>query len=87
MRWTRRGQLVFAIHGIGKPFNGSLICAAFLEFKDIDEDGQTRSALAQVTEEGFVFFYNEDQKRLLTRFRPWRESVLKIAVKELAQNL
>jgi len=87
MRWSRRGQLVFAIHGIGKPFNGSLICAPFLEFKDIDEDGQTRSALVPITEEGFVFFYNEDRDRLLSRFRPWRESVIKIALKELTQNL
>lgn len=87
MRWSRRGQLVFAIHGIGRPFNGSLICAPFLEFKDADEEGQMRSAMVPVTEEGFVFFYNEDRERLLTRFRPWRENVLKIVLKELTQNL
>ena len=87
MHWARRGKLVFAIHGIGKPFNGSLICAPFLEFKDTDEDGQTRAALVPIAEEGFVFFYNEDQNRLLARFGPWRESVLKVALRELAQNL
>jgi Fic family protein len=87
MRWSRRGQLVFAIHGIGKPFNGSLICAPFLEFKDTDEEGQMRAALVPVAEEGFVFFYNEDKERLLSRFRPWRENVLKVALKELTQNL
>jgi Fic family protein len=87
MRWSRRAQLVFAIHGIGKPFNGSLICAPFLEFKDTDEEGQTRTALTPVTEDGFVLFYNEDQQRLLSRFKPWRESVLKVALKELSQNL
>ncbi len=87
MRWSRRGQLVFAIHGIGRPFNGSLICAPFLEFKDADEEGQLRAALVPVTEEGFVFFYNEDRERLLSRFRPWRENVLKVALKELTQNL
>jgi hypothetical protein len=87
MRWSRRGQLVFAIHGIGRPFNGSLICAPFLEFKDTDEEGQMRTALVPVTEEGFVFFYNEDRERLLSRFRPWRENVLKVALKELTQNL
>jgi hypothetical protein len=87
MRWSRRGQLVFAIHGIGRPFNGSLICAPFLEFKDADEEGQLRAALVPVTEEGFVFFYNEDQERLLSRFRPWREKVIKVALKELTQNL
>lgn len=87
MRWSRRGQLVFAIHGIGKPFNGSLICAPFLELKDTDEEGQVRTALVPVTEEGFIMFYNEDQSRLLQRFRPWRENVLKVALKELTQNL
>jgi hypothetical protein len=87
MRWSRRSQLVFAIHGIGKPFNGSLICAPFLEFKDTDEEGQTRVALVPVTEDGFVFFYNDDKDRLLARFKPWREGVLNVALKELAQNL
>ena len=87
MRWSRRGQLVFAIHGIGKPFNGSLVCAPFLEFKDTDEEGQTRTALVPIAEDGFVFFYNEDKERLLSRFVPWRENVIKVALKELTQNL
>ena len=93
MRWSRRGQLVFALHGIGKPFNGGLICAPFLEFRDYDDtdeehgERQSNSTLIPVAEEGFVFFYNEDKDRLLGRFRPWRENVLKIVIKELAQNL
>ena len=87
MRWLRRGQLVFAIHGIGRPFNGSLVCAPFLEFKDTDEEGQTRTALVPIAEDGFVFFYNEDKERLLSRFVPWRENVIKVALKELTQNL
>ena len=87
MNWSRRARLVFAFHGIGKPFNGSLICAPFLEFRDTDEEGQVRSALVPVTEEGFVFFYNETTDRLLARFRPWREGVLKVALKEMTQNL
>lgn len=87
MNWSRRARLVFAIHGIGKPFNGSLICAPFMEFRDTDEEGQIRSALVPVSEEGFVFFYNESKDRLISRFRPWRENVLKVALKELTQNL
>jgi hypothetical protein len=87
MNWSRRARLVFAFHGIGKPFNGSLICAPFLEFRDTDEESQVRSALAPVAEEGFVFFYNEAQDRLLARFTSWREGVLKVALKELTQNL
>ena len=87
MRSSRRGQLVFAIHGIGKPFNGSLICALLIEFKDTDEEGQIRTALVPVSDEGFVFFYNENEERLLSRFRPWRENVLKVALKEVTQNL
>lgn len=87
MNWSRRARLVFAFHGIGHPFNGSLICAPFFEIRDTDEEGQVRSALAPVTEEGFVFFYNESRDRLLARFRPWREQVIKVALKELTQNL
>lgn len=87
MNWSRRARLVFSIHGIGKPFNGSLICAPFLELRDTDEEGQVRSALVPVAEEGFVFFYNEEKERLLTRFHPWRESALKVMLKELTQNL
>ena len=86
MYWSRQSRLVFTIHGIGKPFNGSLICAPFLEFKDIDNEGQ-RSTLVPIAEEGFIFFYNEDQAKLLARFTMWRENVLKVAIKELTQNL
>lgn len=91
MRWSRSGKLVFAIHGIGKPFNGSLICAPFLEFRDYDDtdddDRQSNSTLIPVDEEGFIFFYNEDKDRLLARFTPWRENVLKVFIRELTQNL
>lgn len=86
MYWLRQSQLVFTIHGIGKPFNGSLICAPFLEFKDIDNEGQ-RATLVPIAEESFIFFYNEDQAKLLARFKIWRENVLKVAIKELTQNL
>lgn len=87
MNWSRRGQIVFTTHGIGRPFNGSLICAAFLEFKDTDEGGQTSSTLVPIAEDGFVFFYNENQARLLARFEIWRENMLKVALHELSQNL
>lgn len=87
MNWTRRARLVFTFHGIGKPFNGSLICAPFLEFRDTDEEGQAHSAFVPVTEDGFVFFHTENEDRLLRRFHPWREEVLKVALKELIQNL
>ena len=87
MNWARRLRLVFAIHGIGRPFNGSLICAPFLEFRDTDEEGQVRSALVPVSEGGFVFFYNEKREALLARFKPWREDVIKVALKELTQSL
>ncbi len=93
MHWSRRGQLVFAIHGIGRPFNGSLICAPFLEFRDYDDTDEdhggnhSNSTLIPVAEEGFVFFFNEDKNRLLDRFRPWRENVLKVVIRELTQNL
>ena len=87
MNWARRARLVFAIHGIGKPFNGSLICSPFMDFRDTDEEAQVRLAVIPVAEEGFVFFYNEKRERLLARFIAWRENVLKVALKELTQNL
>ena len=87
IHWSRSAQLVFSIHGLGKPFNGSLICAPFLNFKDTDEDGERRSTLVPIAEEGFVFFFTEDKKRLLSRFAPWRDNVLTVALTELTRNL
>ena len=87
MFWERRARLVFAIHGVGRPFSGSLICAPFLEFRDTDDEGQTLPTLVPVSEEGFVFFYSDTEEQVLSRFRLWREQVLKVALKELIQNL
>ena len=87
MRWERRARLVFAIHGIGRQFSGSLICAPFMEFRDNDEDSEIRSTLVPVTNEGFIFFYNETADMVLKRFQTWREQVLRIALDELTQNL
>jgi Fic family protein len=87
MVWQRRAKLVFAFHGVGRPFSGSLICAPFLEFQDTEEDGQTRDTLVPVADEGFVFFYNETEQEVLARFRNWRERVLVIALRELINNL
>ena len=89
MRWNsgRSAKLVFAFHGIGRPFNGSLICAPFLEFKDSDKENEPRATLLPITEEAFIFFYNEEKQTLLPRFHPWRDSALKTALKELEGNL
>ena len=87
MQWERRARLVFAIHGVGRQFSGSLICAPFLEFRDKDDDGETRSTLVPVAEDGFIFFYNETSETVLKRFHPWRERVLRVALEELSQNL
>lgn len=87
MTWERKARLVFAIHGIGHGFTGSLICAPFLEIQDEDEDGDRRSTLVPVAEEGFVFFYNDTEEAALKRLRPWLENVLKVALNELTKNL
>lgn len=87
INWSRRAKVVFTIHGVGKPFNGSLVCAPFMEFRDTDEEGETHTSLVPIAEEGFVFFYNEQKNRLLARFLTWREGVLKVLLKELTQNL
>jgi len=87
MHWSRRAQLVFTIHDMGRSFNGSLICAPFLEFKDMDEDDQTRATFAPTIDEGFVFFYNEDSKELRSRFHYWWEKIIALAVTKISQNL
>jgi hypothetical protein len=87
MNWQRQAKLVFAFHGIGRPFSGSLVCAPFLEFKDSDEEGQIRATLVPLADEPFVFFYNETEGRLVNRFHTWRERILVIAIKELSENL
>jgi len=87
MIWERRARLVFAFHGIGRPFSGSLVCAPFLEFRDTDDEGHVDTSVVPLAEEAFVFFYNETEARALERFRPWRDRVLTIALRELSQNL
>jgi fido (protein-threonine AMPylation protein) len=87
MHWERKAVLAFAVHGFGREFNGSLICAPFLEFRDSDSDGETSSTVVPITSEGFVFFYNDTKEQLLKRFRPWREAVIKVALRELIDNL
>ena len=57
MVWERKARLVFAFHGIGRPFSGSLVCAPFLEFRDTDDEGHVDFAVTPVAEEAFVFFY------------------------------
>lgn len=87
MQWERRARLVFAIHGIGHQFSGSLICAPFLEFQDNDGDDESRYTLVPVSHEGFIFFFNETTEVVVTRFQPWRDRVLQVALRELTQNL
>ena len=87
MTWERKARLVFAFHGIGRPFTGSLVCAPFFEFRDNDDESQPHFTIAPVTDEAFVFFYNESFNQILTRFETWREKVVVIALKELTDNL
>lgn len=87
LSWNRRARLVFAFHGIGRPFSGSLVCAPFLEFRDLDEDEQAHSTVMPVTDEGFVFFYNESIEQTKQRFRTWREKVVAVALKQLGESL
>jgi len=85
--WNRQARLVFAFHGIGRPFSGSLICAPFLEFRDQGEDDHAHSTVVPVTDEGFVFFYNESLEQLQQRFRGWREKAVAVALKQLGTSL
>jgi Fic family protein len=85
--WERKARLVFAFHGIGRPFTGSLVCAPFFEFRDSDEEQQSHSTLVPVTDEAFVFFYNESIARTQERFRTWRDKVVAVALKQLGESL
>ncbi len=87
MTWRRRAKLVFTIHGLGREFNGTLICAPFLEFRDNDEDGVRQSGLVPVAEEGFLFFHNETLEDACRRFQPWRDAVFGTAMRELTGSL
>lgn len=87
MYWRRRAKLVFAIHGIGREFNGTLICSPFLEFRDSDEENVLNSSLVPLAEEGFLFFHNEPVETARQRFQPWRDAVFGAAMRELTGNL
>ncbi len=85
--WDRRARLVFAFHGIGRPFSGSLVCAPFLEFRDNEEDEQVHSFMIPVTDEAFVFFYNEPVAAIQERFHGWRDKVIAVALRQLGESL
>ena len=87
MKWERRARLVFAIHGVGREFNGGLICAPFLEFQDRHDDDDMRAMLAPIADEGFIFFHDETKETVLRRMRSWRERVLRVAIGALKDNL
>ena len=87
LHWSRSCKLVFAIHGIGMPFNGSLICVPFVEFAETSETGEWRDQLISVADPDFIFFFNEDPDRLLARFRPWRDEVISSAIQEIARRI
>lgn len=84
--WERKARLVFAFHGIGRPFTGSLVCAPFFEFRDSDDE-QVHSTVVPVTDEAFVFFYNENPQSLQQRFDDWRDKVVAVALKQLEESL
>lgn len=85
--WQRKAHLVLSFHGLGKPFNGSLVCAPFLEFHDEAEAGEMKDTLVRVSDEAFVFFYDEDLEALRRKFASWLERVFIIAVREITINL
>jgi len=87
MQWKRKARLVFAFHAIGHPFSGSLVCAPFFEFRDSDEDQGAHFTIVPVTDEAFLFFYNESLVEIRDRFRPWREKVIAVTIKELEKSL
>jgi len=87
MYWSRHCKLVFAIHGIGTVFNGSLICAPFLTFKDTNEEGEAHHTMTPIADEGFIFFHTDQEDSLHSRLRPWLERMLRVALRELTQNL
>jgi len=87
MYWRRRAKLVFAIHGIGREFNGALICAPFLEFRDSDEEDAPNASLVPVADEGFLLFHNETLEDARRRFAPWRDAVFGAAMRALTENL
>lgn len=87
MYWQRSGRLVFTIHGIGRKFNGELICSPFLEFKDEEKDDGPKASMISVSEDGFIFFQNEQKEKLRIRFKKWMEDVLEVFILELSRNL
>ncbi len=87
IKWSsRQARLVFTIHGLGKPFNGSLICSPFLDFRDKDDE-EVQTTFVPIAEDGFVFFYTEEKDSLLDRIQNWRDNVLKVAIRELTRSL
>jgi len=87
LRAERRARLVFTFHGIGRPFSGSLVCAPFWETTDYENKLPAGSEVRPIASEPFIFFYNEKVDLVATRFKPWRDEVLKMALHELGKEL
>ena len=87
LRAERRARLVFAFHGIGRPFSGSLVCAPFWETTDYENKVPAGSEVRPIASEPFIFFYNENAEFVIDRFRPWRDEVLKMALHELGKEI
>jgi Fic family protein len=80
---TRRAEILFSFHGIGRQSSGVLGCTAMFFTKDKTEDGETEIAgLTPLGGEPFEFTYTEDDADVRRRFTIWLDRMALLGMQE-----
>jgi Fic family protein len=86
--WNKQAKAVFAFHGFGRPFKGNLLCAPFLEIKNVkDEESDDRGILVPLANEPFQFFFSDDLSETRTRFIDWSDKAIAVLIEELRRSI
>ena len=69
-------EILFAFHGIGREFNGVLVCSGMAYTKRKTEQTTEIADLVPLSKEPFYFAYNESLIQIHDRFNKWIDQAL-----------
>jgi Fic family protein len=69
-------EILFAFHGIGREFNGVLVCSAMAYTKRKTEQGTETAELEPLSSEPFYLSYSEPLNQIRNRFNQWIDEAL-----------
>ncbi|MEW6221182.1 MAG: Fic family protein [Thermodesulfobacteriota bacterium] len=84
----RRAELVILFHALGVEFLGIIVAAAFIEYRDRNEDGETTlEGPHGVCRDVFQFSYQEPEATVGPRFQRWLDDVLLLGLDQWRRQL